>query len=348
MQQQPFQRPPAGHAGERSIITIIGEAPARLQVFSKEATRTAAARRIPFLDFERPIRRSHAPAAGQKQSQRGIEACDERTLQRWRNDDRRYAPIHYRDENGVWEQGTWRSLCAEEREIRLGFEGGHTEPVWGKQSRKANPAGYEDARSGLIGHGLSTPVVAILTGSLLFKLGLLPRLPSVEESWGAAATEAEDSLLLRLRLEGASVDKEVIAHLHRNASYKGADLRLRSGRSSHPNRWPRESVPVERWKWQIGGSFPLSGQHINALEMQAILATFRWRTAKSGSVRARILHIADSQVCLSVLVKGRSSSYVLNRIVSKVNALILAANLLPVYAFIGSARNPADRPSRWW
>ena len=107
-------------------------------------------------------------------------------------------------------------------------------------------------------------------------------------------------------------------------------------------------MPIERWKWNVGGSFPLSGQHINAFEMQANLATFRWRTSRPSSVRARILHIADSQVCLAALVKGRSSSYVLNRIVAKVNAIVLAANLLPIYGFIASARNPADRPSRWW
>ena len=200
----------------------------------------------------------------------------------------------------------------------------------------------------MLGLSFSVPVIAELLGQLSFHLKVLVRLPSVEQCWGETPPEAVDELLLRLKLENSTVDEEAIAHLHRNASYKGADLRLGTSRFTHPNRWPRESIPVERWKWSVGGSFPLSGQHINALEMQAILAAFRWRVGRSGSTRARILHIADSQVCLAALVKGRSSSYVLNRIVAKINALILAANLLPIYSFIASARNPADRPSRWW
>ena len=105
---------------------------------------------------------------------------------------------------------------------------------------------------------------------------------------------------------------------------------------------------MERWNWRVVASFPLQGEHINALEMRSILATMRWRAAKPRGRYIRFCHVADSQVCLAVLVKGRSSSHILNRIVQQVNAITLAANLLPLWAFTASARNPADRPSRWW
>ena len=105
---------------------------------------------------------------------------------------------------------------------------------------------------------------------------------------------------------------------------------------------------IERWQWQVKASFPMQGQHINALELQVILSALRWRTAKPEGIRRRICQLADSQVCLACLAKGRSSSFVLNHILAKVNAVVLSANLLPLWGFISSGRNPADRPSRWW
>ena len=165
------------------------------------------------------------------------------------------------EENGVFDGDVWRTLCAEEREIRLGFPAGHTEAAWSKHARRASPRDFEDLRCALVGQSIATPVVATLLSGLLISLKVLTRLPSVEECWGSASAEAKAELERRLRLEEASIDYEVVAHLHRNASYKGADLRLGVGKIAHPNRWPRESVPVKRWDWSIGGSFPLSGQH---------------------------------------------------------------------------------------
>ena len=60
------------------------------------------------------------------------------------------------------------------------------------------------------------------------------------------------------------------------------------------------------------------------------------------------MHLFDSQVALAVIAKGRSSSRVLNHVVSKINALTLAGSMMPGYAFIASEWNPSDAASRRW
>jgi hypothetical protein len=49
---------------------------------------------------------------------------------------------------------------------------------------------------------------------------------------------------------------------------------------------------------------------------------------------------------LSTVSKGRSSSYNLRRVLSKINAYCLAAHLWPKLAYVASELNPADTPSR--
>ena len=53
-------------------------------------------------------------------------------------------------------------------------------------------------------------------------------------------------------------------------------------------------------------------------------------------------------MALSVLVKGRSSSFVLNSCATKVAALTIAASLMPAYCYVQSDWNPSDGASRYW
>jgi hypothetical protein len=51
-------------------------------------------------------------------------------------------------------------------------------------------------------------------------------------------------------------------------------------------------------------------------------------------------------VALAVVVKGRSSAKVLNRLLRRFAALQLAAGIYPVCGWVESEDNPADEPSR--
>ena len=81
------------------------------------------------------------------------------------------------------------------------------------------PNGFEDMRCALVGQSLATPVVTMLLGSLLAPRNILSRLPSVKECWGPASDETEAELKRRLQLEGVPIDYEIIARLHRSASW---------------------------------------------------------------------------------------------------------------------------------
>lgn len=74
----------------------------------------------------------------------------------------------------------------------------------------------------------------------------------------------------------------------------------------------------------------------------------RWRTRKKAAMRSRFLHLLHSQVALAVLVKGRSSSWRLNRVLCSVNALTLAALFFPCWAYVRIDWNASDSPSRLW
>ena len=83
------------------------------------------------------------------------------------------------------------------------------------------------------------------------------------------------------------------------------------------------------------------------LELRAYLSALKWRLRKLAHHRVRCFHLLDSQVCIAVIVKGRSSSFALSRVLDKVNAVTLAGDIWPALAYVQTWDNPADAPSRW-
>ena len=129
--------------------------------------------------------------------------------------------------------------------------------------------------------------------------------------------------------------------------FRGSDIRIGSGVICDPRVWPRRQVQAWRWKWKAVLSYPLHEAHINGLELQAILAALKWRLGKRGHCHKRFVHLTDSFICLAIPVKVRTSSRVLQRVVRKIDALVLASSLVPAYGHTRSRYNPADAPSRW-
>ena len=129
--------------------------------------------------------------------------------------------------------------------------------------------------------------------------------------------------------------------------FRGSDVRLDLGLFYRPDAAPRTSIDPGRWSWSVAHSYPYKEKdHINILELRSILHVLEWRSRVSSFHSRRFLHLSDSQVCLSVLTKGRSSSRQLNRLLRRIAALCLALDLLPLWAWVESRLNPADEPSR--
>ena len=110
---------------------------------------------------------------------------------------------------------------------------------------------------------------------------------------------------------------------------------------------PRTSIDPSRWVWTIADAYPYrQEEHINVLELRSILHALEWRARSKVSQDQRFLHLSDSQICLAVLTKGRSSSKKINHLLRRICALCLAMGWYPLYAWIESRLNPADEPSR--
>lgn len=87
-------------------------------------------------------------------------------------------------------------------------------------------------------------------------------------------------------------------------------------------------------------------EHINVLELRAVLTAVRWTLSLPQSVNKRLLVLCDSQVALGAVSKGRSSSQPLLRRLRALAALVMASGLCVTVRWIPTDLNPADEPSR--
>eukprot|EP00435_Cladocopium_sp_Y103_P034012 s218_g8.t1 len=139
----------------------------------------------------------------------------------------------------------------------------------------------------------------------------------------------------------------LIYHFLRRTEYRGSDIRLDLGLIWRPDAVARSSINPDRWVWNVGQAYRWRRpEHINLLELRAILRALEWRARSTTFASCRFVHLSDSQICLAVLNKGRSSSRRINRILRKIASLIVTLNLYPLWGWIQSRLNPADAPSR--
>ena len=87
-----------------------------------------------------------------------------------------------------------------------------------------------------------------------------------------------------------------------------------------------------------------SRQHINLGEISAALEAERLMGEREPD--HFYLHMQDSQVSLAALVKGRSSSKAVNDLIRGSIPFHVGSGIRPFYAFVRTAKNPADDPTR--
>lgn len=105
-------------------------------------------------------------------------------------------------------------------------------------------------------------------------------------------------------------------------------------------------VLISRWSTIISSGW-LMPEHINVLELRAVLLAMHWLLSYPSSHLSRVYLLVDSTVALFALWKGRSSSVHILLILRKINALLLASGVTLLTGWIPSGVNPADRPSRF-
>ena len=303
--------------------------------------------RFPTFTTARP-----SPTPGMRPA--GLHSCDEEALARWREDSHRYPPYQYKAEYCVHHaSGGVRVASVTEREVILGFPANYTEQCLPKSQRQGE--GWSDLRKTLLGNSWSVPVVVCLLKSLFERLGACPKTSIqalVDRGAPGKGVRLQTTLLrppTRREVTVVAPDAGLARKLTGLVSVKGQDLMVQS--ASEPlNRHQRirYTIPSRLWKWKevTGWQWRGSKEHINVLEMRATLTTVRWWIVKQRRVNCRAIHLVDSMVVLHSLSRGRSSSRKLRRTVMRIGALLLLSNIHPLWTYVHTSQNPADRPSR--
>eukprot|EP00438_Fugacium_kawagutii_P005457 Skav215026 [mRNA] locus=scaffold966:479153:485299:- [translate_table: standard] len=286
----------------------------------------------------------------------GVQHCSLQELEAWVGDRHRFPPYQYQRCNCLTNAaGEFRLPDVAERELMLGFPLNYTATCSTKQNRKKEDT--MDTRLTLLGNSWSVPVVACLLVPLLWILGFSDWVTPQEvvDRCRAGASSLVQGRLVRLPLNPVRGSVTGSAHqlafkLCNLVSIKGEDVMINAASDRQVKfQRLRASVPAKLWRWRVvaGWQWTLGHEHINSLELRAILTTIRWKLEHQHEVGTRLVHLTDSMVCLHALSRGRSSSRKLRRTLARVNALTLAGNLQPVWAYVHTDANPADRPSRW-
>ena len=286
----------------------------------------------------------------------GIHQCNEEELERWKTDSYRFPPYQYQNKHCVQNRrGVRRLLNIQEREVAMGFPKDFTSNSVPKTDQGSKA--HLDARLSLIGNSWNVTVVSWLLSQLGQTLGLNDKM-SVQDIFERTSPGCSRDLQTFLQRPPMGKAKEshgndkplkLVHKLLTLVSVKGEDISLQSSSEDLVKyQRLRASVPAKLWRWYTAASWKWTGckEHINSLEMRAVLTALRWRLERHKKVHVKFVHLVDSLVAMHSLSRGRSSSRKLRRTVLKINALLLATRSQSVWAYVHTKDNPADAPSR--
>jgi hypothetical protein len=104
-------------------------------------------------------------------------------------------------------------------------------------------------------------------------------------------------------------------------------------------------IKSSRWSTIVSKPWQLV-EHINVLELRAVISAIRWSLSYPSSIGCRIMMFSDSSVAVGAISKGRSSSPQLLSRLRLLASLLLSSGLRLTILWIPSHLNPADEPSR--
>ena len=252
-------------------------------------------------------------------------------------------------------ENRWRLLNAGERELLHGLGYNHTALCWNASKIKSDPKGFEDTRKSLVGDSFNcfsfAYVAAQMTNNfqhvgdywqLWNRMGMAP---------GFCSPLQHASSLGRTLNYGLLDQSQTVVDLHRcllrRANHTGSDIRISTGSIMNPRSFPRQSVAADWWVWnKVFAVKWKRPDHINNLELRAILLSIEWRINHLKETSVRLVHLTDSYVSMSVIGKGRSSSKMLQPLLRRLAAMVMAFDLYVYTGHVESTENPTDEASR--
>ena len=299
------------------------------------------------------IRRERPPPAPA-----GLEKSDSATVLRWQADDHKFPPYQYAGRFLVWVGERWRLVDASERELLHGLGYGHTLPCWNANKVKGSHEGFEDVRKSLIGDSFNCYSFCFVAALLIRKWH---KVSTYSQLWNRAGLAPGMVLPLDVpvplaRRLGYGLSPFQTKHfttqdlelcLLRRTNHTGSDVRIASGLVMNPKAYPRQAVNSSWWQWKkVFAHKWARGDHINSLELRAIVNSIEWRIGHLKEHSLRIFHLTDSYVCMAIISKGRTSSAMLRPSLARLAAALLAFDLYLIIAHVGSLDNPTDEASR--
>eukprot|EP00438_Fugacium_kawagutii_P019799 Skav234936 [mRNA] locus=scaffold2677:147840:152458:- [translate_table: standard] len=233
------------------------------------------------------------PSATPGRKPAGLEKLTALERERWSDDQHKFPPYQYSHRNGlVNRRGQWRLPSVAEREAIMGFPVGYTKACVPKSQQQG--LDYANHRLTLLGNSWQVGVVSWLISQLGARLGICSSLtPSqVVERLTPGQGQQLQSLLLRPPLQPQRAkplpgwESKLVKQLLGITSVKGEDLLLQG--STEPNvrfHRLRQSVPARLWRWRDVASWQWDNktEHINVLELRAVLTSVKWRILKLKS-----------------------------------------------------------------
>lgn len=286
----------------------------------------------------------------------GLASLTEEERVDWERDSYRFPPYQYKMQHRMVHPTLPSRLpSVSERECILGFPVGYTKPCVKKNLQGS--VEQKDIQLTLLGNTWSVFVISLLLQQLLEVRGIVPQrgVEEVVKLVSPGGGQKLQSYLFRppirqfRKASQGEGSQELVKKLSSLVSQRGEDLLLQpSSENTLRSQRIRSSIPSKLWKWKVIGSWPWksTADHINLLELRAIWTSIRWRVERQQASRVRFLHLTDSAVCLNALVRGRSSSRKLRPIMSRINSVLLACRVHPLWGYVSSSTNPADKPSR--
>ena len=285
----------------------------------------------------------------------GLKGCQPHEVQRWSQDLHRFPPYQYKDCNLVshHSSGEKRLPSILEREAMMGFPAHYTRQCLPKNLHDS--VQHKDVRLTLLGNSWSVPVVSLLLSYLFEILGIAQAFSpqQIVDKLAPGQGTSLQSILLRPPLHHSTItlppNHLLTQKLCSLVSLKGEDLLVQS-QTEAPVRYHRlrSSIPSKLWRWRViaGWQWTGSPEHINVLELRAVLTSIKWRAEQCKQLDLRCTHLVDSLVCLHALTRGRSSSRKMRRTLMRINSFLLVTGLQPLWGYVSTHDNPADRPSR--
>ena len=285
----------------------------------------------------------------------GLDMLTAAEKTQWEEDKFRFPPYQYQTCHQVGRGDVHRLVNAEEREVILGFPRHYTVNCLPKS--KQGSTEHQDLRLTLLGNSWNVTVITWLLSQLGAWLGVSPQLtiqhciertsPGANTDFATFLTRQPMNGPRKALIQGGS--DLLVKKLLNLVSIKGEDILVNSA-SEETLKYHRlrASIPANLWKWSTVCGWKWRGhkEHINVLELRAVLCAMRYRTTKQRVRDQRIIHLTDSLVCLHTLTRGRTSSKKLRRTLARINALLLLTRNTAVWTYAHTALNPADAPSR--